>query len=395
MAMVKGLCILGSTGSVGQNCLRVVRSLLGRFRVEALAAGKNIELLAEQVLEFEPRVVSVAGLGPAEALRQRLRARGYQKPLEIVAGTDGQVEAATLPEVDFVVSSSHGVTGLRATYEALRAGKQVGLANKEVLVVAGEVVMRAAREQAVEVLPIDSEHSAVHQCLRAGRRQEVRRLILTGSGGPLLRTPLADFETVTPETALKHPIWKMGARITIDSATLMNKGLEIIEAHWLFGLPSAQIDVVIHPESIVHSMIEFQDGAVMAQLSVADMRLPIQYALTYPERVAVDGESLSLDLMATGRLQFERPDSQRFPCLRLAREALEKGGAMPCALNAADEVAVEAFLDRRLRFVEIPRVIERVMQQTPQVHFETLDEVLECDREARRRAAEVVASAAR
>lgn len=395
MAMVKGLCILGSTGSVGQNCLRVVRSLLGRFRVEALAAGKNIELLAEQVLEFGPRVVSVAGLGPAEGLRQRLRARGYQKPLEIVAGTDGQVEAATLPEVDFVVSSSHGVTGLRATYEALRAGKQVGLANKEVLVVAGEVVMRAAREQAVEVLPIDSEHSAVHQCLRAGRRQEVRRLILTGSGGPLLRTPLADFETVTPETALKHPIWKMGARITIDSATLMNKGLEIIEAHWLFGLPSAQIDVVIHPESIVHSMIEFQDGAVMAQLSVADMRLPIQYALTYPERVAVDGESLSLDLMATGRLQFERPDSQRFPCLRLAREALEKGGAMPCALNAADEVAVEAFLDRRLRFVEIPRVIERVMQQTPQVHFETLDEVLECDREARRRAAEVVASAAR
>jgi len=395
MAMVKGLCILGSTGSVGQNCLRVVRSLLGRFRVEALAAGKNIELLAEQVLEFKPRVVSVAGLRPAEALRQRLRAIGYQKPLEIVAGTDGQVEAATLPEVDFVVSSSHGVTGLRATYEALRAGKQVGLANKEVLVVAGEVVMRAAREQAVEVLPIDSEHSAVHQCLRAGRRQEVRRLILTGSGGPLLRTPLADFETVTPETALKHPIWKMGTRITIDSATLMNKGLEIIEAHWLFGLPSAQIDVVIHPESIVHSMIEFQDGAVMAQLSVADMRLPIQYALTYPERVAVDGESLSLDLMATGRLQFERPDSRRFPCLRLAREALEKGGAMPCALNAADEVAVEAFLDRRLRFVEIPRVIERVMQRTPHVHCHTLDEVLECDREARRHAAEAVAGAAR
>jgi len=395
MAMVKGLCILGSTGSVGQNCLRVVRSLLGRFRVEALAAGKNIELLAEQVLEFKPRVVSVAGLRPAEALRQRLRAIGYQKPLEIVAGTDGQVEAATLPEVDFVVSSSHGVTGLRATYEALRAGKQVGLANKEVLVVAGEVVMRAAREQAVEVLPIDSEHSAVHQCLRAGRRQEVRRLILTGSGGPLLRTPLADFETVTPETALKHPIWKMGTRITIDSATLMNKGLEIIEAHWLFGLPSAQIDVVIHPESIVHSMIEFHDGAVMAQLSVADMRLPIQYALTYPERVAVDGESLSLDLMATGRLQFERPDSRRFPCLRLAREALEKGGAMPCALNAADEVAVEAFLDRRLRFVEIPRVIERVMQRTPHVHCHTLDEVLECDREARRHAAEAVAGAAR
>ena len=264
--MVKGLCILGSTGSVGQNCLRVVRSLLGRFRIVSLAAGKNLDLLAEQVQEFGPQIVAVGSDEWVEPLRQRLRTRGCQHPVQIVAGSSGQVEAATLPEVDFVVSSSHGVTGLRATYEAVRAGKQVGLANKETLVVAGEVVMRAARERAIEVLPIDSEHSAVHQCLRAGRRQEVRRLILTGSGGPLLRTPREAFDSVTPERALEHPIWKMGTRITIDSATLMNKGLEVIEAHWLFGLPASQIEVLIHPESIVHSMIEFQDGSVMAQL---------------------------------------------------------------------------------------------------------------------------------
>jgi 1-deoxy-D-xylulose-5-phosphate reductoisomerase len=389
--MVKGLCVLGSTGSVGQNCLRVVRSLPGRFWVVSLAAGKNLDILARQVEEFGPQMVAVGGPEWVEPLRQRLRAEGYELPLNIVVGSGGQVEAATLPDVDFVVSSSHGITGLRATYEAICAGKQVGLANKETLVAAGEVVMRAARQQAVEVLPIDSEHSAVHQCLRAGHRAEVRRLILTGSGGPLLRTPIEEFDSVTPERALEHPIWKMGTRITIDSATLMNKGLEIIEAHWLFALPASQIEVLIHPESVVHSMIEFQDGSVMAQLSVADMRLPIQYALTYPERVAADAEALSLDLLAAGRLSFERPDVGRFPCLGLARVALEEGGAMPCVLNAADEVAVEAFLGKRLRFSEIPRVIERVMQQTPQAHFNSLDDVLLCDREARARALALVA----
>ncbi|MBZ5542701.1 MAG: 1-deoxy-D-xylulose-5-phosphate reductoisomerase [Acidobacteriia bacterium] len=390
--MTKGLCILGSTGSVGQNSLRVVRSLPGRSRVVSLAAGKNLELLAEQVREFEPQVVSVGRLDCVAPLRERLKAAGYRKPVRIVAETAGQVEAATLPEVDFVVSSSHGVTGLRATYEAIRAGKQVGLANKEVLVVAGEVVTRAAAERKVELLPIDSEHGAVHQCLRAGRSQEVRRLILTASGGPFLRTPREEFDAVTPEMALKHPIWKMGSRITIDSATLVNKGLEVIEAHWLFGLPSAQIEVMIHPESVVHSMIEFQDGTIMAQLSVADMRLPIQYALTFPERLAFNGDSLALDLIAVGSLNFEKPDCSRFPCLDLARTALEEGGAMPCALNAADEIAVEAFLARRLRFSGIPRVIEQVMRGTPSVHFDTLDEAFECDREARERARGVVAS---
>ena len=389
--MIKGLCVLGSTGSVGQNSLCVVRSLPGRFRVVSLAAGKNLDLLADQIREFEPQVASIASADCVEPLRERLRASGYQKPVRLVADTAGQVEAATLPDVDFVVSSSHGVTGLRATYEAIRAGKRVGLANKEVLVAAGEVVTRAAAERQVELLPIDSEHSAVHQCLRAGRSQEVRRLVLTASGGPFLRTPREEFDAVTPERALKHPIWKMGSRITIDSATLVNKGLEVIEAHWLFGLPSAQIEVVIHPESVVHSMIEFQDGTVMAQLSVADMRLPIQYALTYPERLVLNGDSRALDLIAVGSLNFEKPDCTRFPCLELARAALEEGGAIPCALNAADEIAVEAFLARRLRFSAIPRVIEQVMRGTPGVHLNTLDDVFECDREARERARNVVA----
>jgi 1-deoxy-D-xylulose-5-phosphate reductoisomerase len=389
--MTKGLCILGSTGSVGQNTLRVVRSLPGRFRVVSICAGRNLDRLAEQVEEFEPEVVSVGSADCVGPLRARLKARGYEKPLRVVAETAGQVEAATRSDVDFVVSSSHGVTGLRATYEAIRAGKQVGLANKEVLVVAGEVVTGAAAERKVDLLPIDSEHSAVHQCLRAGRSQEVRRLVLTASGGPFLRTPPEEFDAITPDRALKHPIWKMGSRITIDSATMVNKGLEIIEAHWLFGLPSAQIEVMIHPESVVHSMIEFQDGTVMAQLSVADMRLPIQYALTYPERLALNGESLALDLIAVGNLSFEKPDRARFPCLDLARAALEEGGAMPCALNAADEIAVEAFLARRLRFSSIPRVIEQVMRSTPVVRFRTLDDVFECDREARERARDVVA----
>lgn len=388
---MKGLCILGSTGSVGRNSLRVVQNHPGRFRVVSLAAGKNLDLLAEQVEVFNPQLISVSAPDCLEPLRERLRSRGYQAPLRIVAGSEGQIEAATLPEVDIVVSSAHGVTGLRATYEAVCAGKRIGLANKETLVVAGEVVMRAAREKGAEILPIDSEHSAVHQCLRSGHRSEVRRLILTGSGGPLRKTPAQEFDAVTPERALAHPIWKMGSRITIDSSTLMNKGLEIIEAHWLFGLPPAQIEVFIHPESIIHSMIEFEDGSVMAQLSVADMRLPIQYALTYPERVAMSEESLRLDLLSVGSLHFEKPDAERFPCLDLARAALGEGGGMPCALNAADEIAVEAFLAGRLRFPGIPRVIERVLKQTPHVQLNSIDDVLACDSEARQRAREQAA----
>ena len=388
LATMKGLCILGSTGSIGQNCLRVVRCLRDRFRVVSLSAGKSIEGLADQIVEFQPSVAVTAREESIEPLRACLRARGFKGQVKIVAGTDGQVEAATLPEVDFVVAASHGTTGLVATYRAICAGKSVGLANKEVLVVAGELVMEAARRHGVAVLPIDSEHCAVHQCLRSGRIKEVRRLILTGSGGPFLKTPREEFDSLTPESALKHPVWKMGGRITIDSATLMNKGFEIIEAHWLFGFPSEQITVLIHPESIIHSLIEFQDGSVMAQLSVADMRLPIQYALTYPERVA--GTNLPLlNLIEVQTLHFEQPDVQGFPCLELARTALENGGAMPCALNAADEIAVEAFLKQRLRFSDIPQLIEKVLRDTERIHLNSLEDILECDRHARQQANEL------
>jgi len=311
--MTQGLCILGSTGSIGQNCLRVVDGLPGRFRVMALSAGKNLETLAAQVVKYHPAIAVVSQSDLEGALRARLRSRGYTRRLRIVSGVEGQVEASTHPKVDFVVSASHGTTGLVATYGAIRARKRVGLANKETLVAAGELVMRAAAKGGSEVLPIDSEHCAVHQCLRSGQRSEIKRLVLTGSGGPFLKTPRKLFDSITPEQALKHPVWRMGGRITIDSATLMNKGLEIIEAHWLFGVAPAQIEVVIHPESIIHSMIEFRDGSVMAQMSVPDMRIPIQYALTYPERLAVSGDSLGLDLISARRLNFRQPDTKRFP----------------------------------------------------------------------------------
>ena len=391
--MTQGLCILGSTGSIGQNCLRVVENLPERFRVVALSAGKNLDVLAAQVMKHHPRIVVVSQPEYKEQLRDRLKQGGYKRRLKIASGVEGQVEAATHDAVDFVVSAAHGTTGLVATYEAVRAGKHVGLANKETLVTAGELVMRAAAKRRIEVLPIDSEHCAVHQCLRAGQRKEVKRIILTASGGPFLKTPRRLFDSISSEQALKHPIWSMGRRITIDSATLMNKGLEIIEAHWLFGVAPGQIDVVIHPESIIHSMVEFVDGSVMAQLGIPDMRIPIQYALTYPDRVAVTENGLGLDLISAGGLHFGKPDTRRFPSLDLAREALVQGGIMPCVLNAADEVAVEAFLNNRLRFSAIPRLIEEVMRQMGSYRaINSLDDVLEGDREARHRAAQVISA---
>jgi 1-deoxy-D-xylulose-5-phosphate reductoisomerase len=389
--MTQGLCILGSTGSIGQNCLRVVESLPGRFRVVALSAGKNMDSLAAQVVKHHPRIVVLSQRECGAPLRDRLKRLGYTRRVKITYGVEGQVEAATYPAVDFVVSASHGTTGLVATYRAVCAGKRVGLANKETLVAAGELVMRAADQKGIEVLPIDSEHCAVHQCLRAGQPKEVKRIILTASGGPFLKTPLRRFDSITAAQALKHPVWRMGGRITIDSATLMNKGLEIIEAHWLFGAAPGQIDVVIHPESIIHSMVEFHDRSVMAQLGVPDMRIPIQYALTYPERVAVTEKGLGLDLISARRLHFGKPDTKRFPCLDLARAALGQGGIMPCVLNAADEMAVEAFLGNRLRFSSIPRLIEEVMRQMGAYGaVNSLDDVLEGDREARRRATQVI-----
>jgi 1-deoxy-D-xylulose-5-phosphate reductoisomerase len=389
--MTEGLCLLGSTGSIGQNCLRVLDGLPGLMHVVALSAGKNLETLATQVVKYHPAIVVVGQPEYRVNLRERLRSLGYNRRITVTSGVEGQVEAATHPKVDFVVSAAHGITGLVATYQAVRAGKRLGLANKETLVVAGELVMRAAAKEGTEVIPIDSEHCAVHQCLRSGQRSEVKRILLTGSGGPFLETPQKSFDSITPEQALNHPVWRMGGRITIDSATLMNKGLEIIEAQWLFGVASDQIEVVIHPESIIHSMIEFCDGSVMAQLSVPDMRMPIQYALTYPNRRAVCGDSLGLDLISTSRLNFRRPDAKRFPCLSLARQALKQGGMMPCVLNAADEIAVEAFLNHRLRFSSIPRLIDEVLRQmSPGRTLGSLEDVLEGDREARLRAAQVV-----
>jgi 1-deoxy-D-xylulose-5-phosphate reductoisomerase len=296
---------------------------------------------------------------------------------------------ATHSDSHIVVSAAVGVVGLAATYEAVKLGKIVALSNKEVLVAAGELVMAAAKKAGRELLPVDSEHNAVHQCLRAGKSAEVRRLVLTASGGPFRKTPLSSFESITPEQALAHPNWRMGNRITVDSATMMNKGFEVIEARWLFGMRPDQIDVIVHPQSTVHSFVEFVDGSILAQLGPTDMRMPIRYALTYPERVA--SNQIALDWKKLKRLDFARPSSRRFPCLRLAREALKKGGALPCALNAADEIAVAAFLERRLSFPGIAEVIEKVLERMPRTRFENMSDVLASDAEARRMAREEVA----
>jgi len=382
------LAILGSTGSIGRQCLAVVESLPGRFGVVALAAGSNLNELAGQIERHRPEVVSVGDAGKADDLAQRLKAKGVSPLPAIHHGSEGMLAVGTHTAADMIVSAAVGVVGLAATYEAIKLGKTVALSNKEVLVAAGELVMAAVRKSGRELLPVDSEHNAVHQCLRGGERGEVRRLVLTASGGPFRKTPLAALQSVTPEQALAHPNWRMGNRITIDSATMMNKGFEVIEARWLFGVQPNQIDVVIHPQSTIHSMVEFVDGSVLAQLGPTDMRMPIQYALTYPERVA--SNELALDWSKLRRLDFAKVSTRRFPCLRLAKEAMKKGGALPCALNAADEIAVAAFLDRRLPFLGIPEVIERVLARTPKTRFEKMDDVLTADSEARRMAKEEV-----
>lgn len=387
---MRTLSILGSTGSVGRQCLQVVEDLRDRFRVIALAAGNNIQQLAGQIARYHPELVSVASAEKVAPLRQALSRLGVLKEPEILYGREGLNAVGTHPAADMVVSAAVGVVGLEATYKAVLAGKTVALANKEVLVAAGALVTEAARRSGVEILPVDSEHNAIHQCLRAGRREEVRRLILTGSGGPFLKWPRKKMERATPKQALKHPQWTMGKRITIDSATQMNKGFEIIEAHWLFRLAPEQISVVIHPQSIVHSMIEFVDGSTLAQMAPPDMRLPLQYALTFPDRLPSNNHRLELSDL--GRLDFRPPNEKKFACLRLARQALEAGGSLPCVLNAADEIAVEAFLNRRIKFLQIPEVIEGVLEASAPAPLENIEDVLNCDRQARTFAAHVVSN---
>ena len=383
---MKQLAILGSTGSIGRQCLSVVEALPGRFGVISLAAGANLDELIGQIVRHRPEVVSVADSFKADQLARKLREKGIAPLPSIHHGREGMLAVGTHAGADIVVSAAVGVVGLEATYEAIKLGKTIALSNKEVLVAAGELVMAAVAKSGRVLLPVDSEHNAVHQCLRGGQHKEVRRIVLTASGGPFRKTQIKDLEKVTVEQALAHPKWRMGKRITVDSATMMNKGFEVIEARWLFGVRPDQVDVVIHPQSTIHSMVEFVDGSILAQLGPTDMRMPIQYALTYPERAA--SNEMALDWKRLKRLDFSRVSSRRYPCLGLARQALKKGGAFPCALNAADEIAVAAFLERRLPFSGIAEVIERVLGRIPRVRLEKMEDVLAADAEARRMAEE-------
>jgi 1-deoxy-D-xylulose-5-phosphate reductoisomerase len=380
----RGLSILGSTGSVGGNVLRIVDAFPGRFEVVGLSAGGNVDRLAEQVARYRPRVVSVA----SEAARDQLARRTDMSGVRLGVGEEGAVAVATHEAASMVVAAAVGAVGLVPTYRALEAGKDVALANKETLVMAGELMVAQARARGGRLLPIDSEHCALHQCLDGRRPEEVRRLVLTASGGPFRTRSRESFAQVTPAEALQHPTWNMGRKITIDSATLMNKGLEVIEAHWLFGIAAERIEVLVHPQSVVHSMIEFVDGTVLAQLGVTDMRLPIQYALSYPDKwpAAIPG----LDFSGGLHLDFDAPDHDRFPCLSLAYRALAGGGAMPAVLNAANEEAVSAFLDHRASFPFIPEVIREVMDEPGPRLVRELDDVLTADAWARERTREAL-----
>jgi 1-deoxy-D-xylulose-5-phosphate reductoisomerase len=383
---LKHICILGSTGSIGTSTLSIIERYPERFRVASLAAGSNLDLAFAQCQHWRPLLVSLATEQLAAEFSSRLKNAGLTG-IEVVYGSAGTVRAATLPQVDFVVSAIVGLAGLEATYAAVAAGKPVGLANKEAMVAAGEILTQLARQGNVPLLPIDSEHNAIHQCMRGGSAQEVRRIWLTASGGPFRQLPLDQFQYVTVDQALRHPTWVMGRRVTIDSATLLNKGLEIIEACRLFDLSPSAVRVTVHPQSAVHSLVEFVDGSILAQISVTDMRLPILYAMSFPERVPSE---LTFDMVALSQLSFEPPDFTRFPCLGLAYRAAEAGGAACIALNAADEVAVGAFLEGTIPFTGIPRTIEAVLEVTPPRHPETIQEVLQLDEEARRVAQNVV-----
>ncbi len=378
---MKQISILGSTGSIGCNTLRVVDSLRDQFSVAALGAGTNIELLAEQIQQFHPRLVAVADEDHAEKLRQILSSYNVTEIPKITTGVEGLCEVALFENVEIVIGAVVGALGLLPVYRALEAGRRVALANKETLVIAGELMTRATEKSGAELLPVDSEHNALHQCLRGENASEVKRLILTASGGPFRTASKEVIQYATPAQALKHPTWRMGDKITIDSATMMNKGLEVIEARWLYNRTADEIDIIVHPQSVVHSMVEFVDGSIIAQLGVTDMRHAIQYALTYPARQAA--ELPPLNLATCGNLEFHEPDPDRFPCITLAYEALQVGGTMPAVLNAANEIAVAAFLKEQIKFGQIPELIRAACEAHEAQPVNDLETVLQADEWAR------------
>ncbi|NWF76850.1 MAG: 1-deoxy-D-xylulose-5-phosphate reductoisomerase [Nitrospirae bacterium] len=382
---MKRLTILGSTGSIGRNALEIVSRNRDRFRVVVLTAWNNIDLLEKQIKSFAPELVAVSNEESARKLQKRF---GRKLSFDILSGANGIEKAAAHENSDFVLSAIVGAAGLMPTLAAIRSGKTIGLANKETLVVAGEIVTEESKKYKAKILPVDSEHSAIFQCMEGHKKTEIKRIILTASGGPFAGMVSSEMNKITPEEALKHPRWKMGKKITIDSATLMNKGFEVIEAHYLFGLPPSSIDVVVHPQSIVHSLVEFYDGSSIAQLSYPDMRGPISYALTYPDRIS--GILPGLELSKIGKLEFTKPDTKCFPCLSYAYLALKAGGTMPAVLNAANEVAVNSFLNREIRFKDIPFVIKKTMSKHVVTAANELSRVLEADRWARDKAKEVV-----
>lgn len=377
---MKKISILGSTGSIGCNALEIVARLREDFTVVGLAAGRNVNLLLEQAEKFRPRIVSLESRKEAEEFKRRCKI----SPIRITFGQEGAEEVSACEENDVVVSAITGISGLRPTLAAVRKGKRVALANKESMVVAGGLLQVEARKAKAEIIPVDSEHSGIFQCLAKEEKKSVKRVVLTASGGPFLKTPLGEIKNKTLEETLRHPRWKMGKKVTVDSATMMNKGLELIEARWLFNLKPRQLEVLIHPQSIVHSLVEFKDGAILAQLSPTDMKIPIQYALTYPSRGKTTIPSLDLAYIRT--LEFFEIDEERFPLFHLARQALEEGGSFAVALNAANEVAVDAFLKRRLKFADIAEVVKEIMGTHRGRHLHGLEEVFEVDRETRREA---------
>ena len=391
---MKTLTVLGSTGSIGTNTLDVVRRNRHQYQVYSLVAGRNVDLLAAQILEFRPKVAVVGTSDGVSRLSSKLQEAGVPRAdwPELLTGDAAKVAVSVDKNVDTVISAIVGVAGLEATYEAIRHGKRVGLANKETLVSGGKLVMEAVRESGALLVPVDSEHNGAHQCLRAGNRKEVSRLILTASGGPFRTTPREALDSVTPEQALNHPTWKMGKRITVDCATLMNKGFEVIEACWLFDFAPSEVDVVIHPQSKVHAMIEYSDGSVLAQISATDMRMPIQYALTYPDRC--EAPVPRIEWSEARQWDFMPPDYQKFPLLKLAYQCQETGGSATCSLNAADEIAVEAFLEGRIGYPSIYEIVSETLSKMPERNLRTVGDILEMDRESRVLARQLIAARA-